>query len=249
MTSVVHEDVRESHEATQGQVIMPFYLLCDVSSSMSGDMAALNEAISDLIQSVASDPVVEDLTMLGIITFNHGAQVAVSLDSAGRITAPTLSASGGTSFAAAFREYHKAFEADRARLKAQGRKVYRSCVFFLTDGEPQDSNYMDTFRSLLTYDPATGKGNRAFPYFIPIGFRNAREADMRNLAYPTFGQKGRWFLTRNTKVGEVLKQVADMLGNTVISSGQSAAAGSPQIVPPAPTPGAGSQWGEAGDYV
>lgn len=244
------DEVRENQTAVQGQVIMPFYLICDVSGSMSGDIGHLSSGIRDLIDSVKADPVVEDLTMLGIITFNHQAQVAVPLDSAGRINQPNLSASGGTNYSSAFQEYHRAFTADRSRLKAQGRKVFRPCVFFLTDGEPGDRpTFLSTFRSLFAFDPHTGTGNQAFPYFVPIGFRTASEQDMRSLAYPDFGEKGRWFLTRNTKVSDVLKQVADMLGNTVISSGQTAAAGAPRIVPPTPPAGSDSQWGIAGGFV
>ncbi|WP_326946650.1 VWA domain-containing protein [Amycolatopsis sp. NBC_01307] len=232
---------------SDGQMIMPFYLLVDVSSSMSGDVGELTTAINDMVQAILKDPVVDDLVMLSIITFNHTASTIVPLSPPSDITVPALHASGGTSYGAAFNEYNRVFEADRARLKGQGMRVYRPCVFFLTDGAPGDSDHLTTFRSLFAFDPETRKGNRAFPYFVPFGFRGAPKDVMRSLAYPDFGKtKGRWFSSGSDKVGEILRAMTEVIGRTALSSGQSAAAGAPQIIPPAPTPGMDAQFGEAG---
>jgi hypothetical protein len=249
MTQSYSEEIRET-AVTDGQVIMPFYLIADVSGSMQGDVQELSIAIDDLIQTIRKDPVVDDLVMLSIITFNHSAQTLVPLGSPSELNPPIIQAGGGTNYGAAFHEYHRVFEQDRAALKGRGLKVYRPCVFFLTDGAPGDRDYAGTFRSLFAYDPATKTGNRAFPYFVPFGFRDAPEDVMRRLAYPDFGSiRGRWFLSRSSKVGEVLKAMAEVLGRTVISSGQSASQGVPQIVPPTPPAGMNAQFGEAGDTV
>lgn len=249
-THAESETVRET-SARQGQVIMPFYLVCDVSGSMSGDVDDLTKAVTELVQDIQNDPVVDDLVMLSVITFNHSATTVVPLSSPSDITPPRFSAGGGTGYSAAFTEYHRAFEQDRARLKSQGMRVYRPCVFFLTDGEPNDHHdYLRTFRSLLAWDPETKQGNKAFPYFVPFGFRDATEDVVKSLAYPTFGPaRGRWFLSRSNKVSEVLKTIRDVLGNTVISSGKSAGAGKPTIVPPTAQAGPDLQFGEAGDEV
>lgn len=237
-------------ESVAGQLIMPFYIICDVSTSMAGDMADLNKALADLVSDIMRNPVVDDLTMLSVITFSSSAQTAVPLNAPSEISLPTLTAGGGTNYGAAFREYHRAFEEDRARLKSQGKKVYRPCVFFLSDGAPGDSNYSQTFRSLFAYDPETGQGNKAFPYVVSFGFRDAPQQVMKELAYPDFGKsKGRWFLSRTNQIGELLKSMTSAIGNTVISSGQSAGAGLPQIVPPSPPAGQDMQFGNAGDIV
>jgi uncharacterized protein YegL len=234
----------------EGQLIMPFYIVCDVSGSMYGDMKELNEALQKLRADIMSDPVVDDLTMLSVITFESKAQTVVPLGPPSAITLPTLTAGGGTNYGAAFREYHRAFEADRARLKSEGKKVYRPCVFFLSDGAPGDSDYLQTFRSLLGYTPDTKQGNKAFPYVVTFGFRDAPQQVMQQLAYPDFGSvKGRWFVSRTSKVGELLKSMTGAIGNTVISSGQSASTGNALIIPPTMDPAAGAQFGEAGDYV
>jgi len=237
-------------DRVEGQLIMPFYLVCDVSGSMYGDIGALNAALSTLRADIMADPVVDDLTMLSVITFESSARTVVPLAAPSEITLPALSVGGGTNYGAAFREYHRAFEADRARLKAEGKKVYRPCVFFLTDGAPGDSDYLRTFRSLFAYDPETKQGNKAFPYLVAFGFRDATQRVMEQLAYPDFGRaRGKWFVARTSSVGELLKSMTSAIGKTVISSGQSVAAGAPQIVPPTVDQSSGMQFGEAGDIV
>lgn len=234
----------------EGQLIMPFYIICDVSGSMYGDMADLNAALAQLRTDIMSSPVVDDLTMLSVITFESSAQTVVRLAPPSQVTLPILTAGGGTNYSAAFREFHRAFEEDRARLKASGKKVYRPCVFFLTDGAPGDADYLQTFRSLFAYDPETKQGNKAFPYLVSFGFRDAPEDVMKQLAYPDFGRsRGRWFVARSSNIGELLKSMTSAIGNTVISSGISAGQGMPQIVPPTVPAGQGMQFGEAGDFV
>ncbi|MDS0132733.1 MULTISPECIES: VWA domain-containing protein [unclassified Amycolatopsis] len=249
MTQVSSETVSDT-SASDGQMIMPFYLIVDVSSSMSGDIGELRTALDDMVQAILEDPVVDDLVMLGIITFNHTATTVVPLCPPSEVNVPALQASGGTSYGAAFHEFKRAFDADRARLKGQGMRVYRPCVFFLTDGAPGDRDHLTTFRSLFAYDPESGTGNKAFPYFVPFGFRDAPEDVIRALAYPNFGKtKGRWFLSRSSNVREILRAMTEVIGQTALSSGQSVAAGAPQIVTPQPAQGMDTQFGDAGDWM
>lgn len=247
--AVLESNVQEVK--VQGQLVMPFYVICDVSPSMSNDMEALNAALVQLKADIMSDPVTDDLTMLSVIAFGGSARTVVPLAPPSEVVLPTLTMINGTTFGSAFKEYHRAFEADRTRLKAEGKMVYRPCVFFLTDGEPGDKmDYLQTFRSLLTYDPETKQGNKAFPYIVTFGFREATEKVMKELAYPDFGpSRGKWFLAHSNNVGELLRSMTNAIGNTVVSSGKSAAAGTPQIVPPEAPPQAGMQFGDAGDTV
>lgn len=45
-----------SERATEGQVVMPFYIVCDVSGSMCGDMADLNAGVAGLRQEIMKTP-------------------------------------------------------------------------------------------------------------------------------------------------------------------------------------------------
>lgn len=249
MTQSHSDEIREV-AVIDGQVIMPFYLIVDVSGSMVGDIAELESAIAELVATIREDPIVDDMVMLSIITFNSDARTVVPLSSPSEIMLPTLCAGGGTRYGAAFREFHRAFEQDRVALKGKGNKVYRPCVFFLTDGAPGDSDYAETFRSLFAYDPESRTGNRSFPYFVPFGFRDATDQVMRKLAYPDFGTtRGRWFLSRSSNVRDVIRSMTEVIGKTVVSSGQSASVGTPQIVAPTAPAGVNAQFGDAGDLM
>jgi uncharacterized protein YegL len=218
----------------EGQVVMPFYILCDVSGSMWVDIPALNAGIRELQQAIMRDPVVDDLTMLSVITFADTAHTVVPLDFPTEITMPTLVSGGLTNYGPAFREFHRAFTADRARLKNEGKRVFRPCVFFLSDGEPTDGDYAKVFASLVQYDPVTKQGNSAYPYVTAFGFREAAAETMASITYPTFGDKrGRYFLAEDgATVPDVLKAVAGAIATSVVGSANSVGNGAPRYLAP-----------------
>ena len=113
---------------------MPFYLICDVSLSMSDDMAALNDGIQRLRRSIVAEPLVDDVAHIGIMTFSDTAKMVVPLTQLSEQPVPLLSAEGATDYGAAFRELARVIPADFAALRAQGYRVFRPCAFFLTDG-------------------------------------------------------------------------------------------------------------------
>ena len=220
---------------SEGQVVMPFYIICDVSGSMCGDMVALNQGVADLQKEIMQDPVADDLVMLSVISFDDTARTVVPLDFPTAIKLKPLTCGGLTNYTAAFREFHRAFEADRTRLRGEGKKVFRPCVFFLSDGEPTVNDYQQVFKQLFGYDPATKQGNKAYPYVTPFGFRDATAATMEAIAYPDFGEKkGRYFLAKQgASVAQLLKEMTGVIANSVLSSGRSVGSGSAQFVPPA----------------
>lgn len=220
--------------STEGQVVMPFYIICDVSGSMCGDMATLNQGVADLRDEIKRDPVADDLAMLSIISFDDKARTVVPLDFPSELALAPLTCGGLTNFTAAFQEFDRAFQADRARLKSEGKKVFRPCVFFLTDGVPTSKDHVQVFQQLFGYDPISKQGNKAYPYVTAFGFRQATEESMRAIAYPNFGEKkGRYFLAKDgASVPSLLKSIADMIGQSVLGSSLSATTGTPQFVPP-----------------
>lgn len=239
-----------AHARVEGQLIMPFYLICDVSSSMRNDMDRLEAGLADLIADIAGYPVVNDVAMVSVITFASTARTVVPLSEPDAVTLPTFVAGGETNYSAAFREFHRAFEADRARLKADGTKVYRPIVFFLSDGLPTDSDYRQTFDSLLSYDPVTGTGNRAYPNVVAFGFRDAPEQIMRDLAYPDFGpRRGRWFHALTIQLADTFNTMFSIISATIIGSSESMATGRPRFVLPALPEDARFRFGEAGDLA
>jgi len=228
--------VSEEIARNEGQVVMPFYIICDVSGSMYGDMAALNSGLAQLRQEIMKDPVVDDLVMLSVIAFNHDARTVVPLTAPTEVSLPQLTAGGGTGYGAAFREFHRAFEEDKKRLKGEGKRVFRPCIFFLSDGEPGDTDYLRTFDQLFSYDRETKQGNAAYPYVTTFGFRDATQQTMEAIAYPRSGEpnkRGRWFIAKQGHaVDQLLKSMAGVIGQSVLKSGQSIGSGTPTFNPP-----------------
>ena len=73
----MNEQFRERTWAEQGQLVMPFYLVCDVSYSMTNDMVALNEGVRRLRRAIVSEPVVDDVAQIRTTTLSDIAKVAL----------------------------------------------------------------------------------------------------------------------------------------------------------------------------
>jgi len=241
------ERVTERAMVEPGQLVMPFYLVCDVSGSMAHNIAELNDGIRRLWRAVVSEPVVDDVSRIGILTFSDSAKVVLPLSQMSWNDVPALSAEGGTNYGAAFRLLAQTIADDAACLKAQGYKIYRPCVFFLTDGEPSDPDWDRTFRDTLTYDAATGRGMRAHPVFVPFGFRNASEHVLRRLAYPL--GKGKWYHSKSHNVEVALRGILDVIMNSVVGSGMSVSTGQPTLFVRGPAPDSGISSGDPDVWV
>lgn len=236
MTEYPTDDRIHDGSYSEGQLIMPFYIICDASGSMKDDLPALQRDLSELVNDIATNPLVDDTTMLSIIAFGTEARTLVPLSEPSSVTMPQLSVLGETSFSRAFEEYSRAFNADYKRLKQEGSKVFRPCVFFLTDGGATDPGTWEaTFQRLIVWDPKTRTGNQMYPYIVAYGFGSAQLEQLKKIAYPNFGEKlGKWFLSSTNDVHELLKSMIGTIGKTIVSSGQSVNAGQPQLfLPPA----------------
>jgi uncharacterized protein YegL len=235
------------YSAAEGQMVMPFYLICDVSYSMSRDMPALNDGVQRLRRSIVAEPLVDDVAHIAIMTFSDTAKVVMPLSQMSETPVPTMKVEGGTNYGAAFRELARVIPVDAAALKAQGYKVFRPCAFFLTDGEPLDGDYWGTFKSTLTYNGVTRVGMKQYPVFIPFGFRDAPEDVLKKLAYPP--EKGRWYHIKSHDIEQVIKLILDVIMKTVVSSGQSSSTGKPALVHAATPAAPGVTQGDAEDFI
>jgi uncharacterized protein YegL len=221
-------------DVSEGTLVMPFYIICDVSGSMKDDLPQLQRDLTTLVDQIGSDPVVNDITMISIIAFGTTARTLVSLSDAAHVTVPTLTLLGATNFSAAINEYADAYEADYARLKQQGKLIFRPCVFFLTDGQATDpGRWEQAFDQRIVNAPATSDGKRRFPYIVAYGFRQADRDQLRKLAYPNFGEKkGTWFHSHTNQVTDLLTSMVGAIGKSILASGRSATTGQPEFQPP-----------------
>lgn len=199
------------------QQILPFYLVCDESSSMAGDpIDAINESLPELHQEIGGNPVVADKTRFALISFNHQAQVLLPLSDLSDISSvPGLTASGGTSYSAAFNLLHDTITKDVAELKRDGHQVLRPAVFFLTDGQPNDTDEWPAAYQRIT-DPAWGPR----PNILAFGFGQAVEGTIQQVATV------RGFIADGSLgPAQALQEFAQSLIRSIVKSGTSAVPG------------------------
>ena len=233
---------------SKGRVVLPYYLVCDVSAAAAGNIGDLAVALQTLKRDLMRVPAVDETVALSLITFDETARTVAALAAPSAIELPTLSAGGGASFSAAIREYHRAFEKDRPRLKAEYDQVSRPCVFFLAHGAPKDRGYRETFRSLLGFDSRTGQGNPAYPRVIAIGLPGATRESLAGLAYPDFGdpaRRGRWFVVDPAPTAlDGYRPMVQIIHRTITATHATAAHGTLTFSPP--TSWTGTRNGVAG---
>jgi uncharacterized protein YegL len=213
---------KRRHESTSlapGGPVMPFYLICDASGSLHGEIAPLRGNLERLRRAIVSGPVVDDVAQFCIISFSDVAKVLTPMGQMSGI--PALTAVGGANYGGAFSLLAQCIERDSRNLKAQGYKVYRPCAFFFTASEPSDSDWHDAFINTLTYDHKTGLGMKKYPIFVPFGFRGVPESVLGKLAYPP--ERGRWYHENNASVEEAVRDISGMIMKTVITSDNNSA--------------------------
>jgi len=149
--------------------ILPFYLLVDESGSMSGSPEdAVNEGLMTIWREVVKEPLVSKMAWVSVIAFSDHAEVLLPLTDLNEITAmPRCSTKGATNFGNAFRKMKQVIDSDVMDLKAQGMKVIRPVVFFMSDGEPTDAGWQQAHAELT--DP--GYGFR--PHIMSFGIGSA----------------------------------------------------------------------------
>ena len=132
-------DAHDAFAQEESYPVLPICLTIDVSGSMtsSGAIGAVNACLPDLRAMVLADPTIGEMARLSLVTFESAARTVVPSADIRDITFPVLTASGGTSYAAALRETRAAVER-AVRELGRGVRIFRPVVFFISDGEPND---------------------------------------------------------------------------------------------------------------
>jgi uncharacterized protein YegL len=166
--------------------ILPFYLLCDESSSMEGDrINTINAALPELHQEIAVNPRVADKAHFGVIGFNTGAAVRLELsDLSDVLDMPELVALGTTNYTAAFDLTRDTIVKDVRRLKSLQHQVLRPVVFFLSDGLPSDGQgNLDSTNSWTdAWEALTSPDFRAHPNIVAFGIGECDAEIIRRVA-------------------------------------------------------------------
>lgn len=211
--------------------LLPFYLVVDVSASMSGaKLDAANRILPRVLDALADAPILGDKVRFGLVDFSDDARVVLPLcDLLERgVTLPTLTTRGGTSYGAAFRLLRGEIESNVRQLKADGFAVHRPAVFFLSDGAPTDreADWEQAFRELTDFS--------MFPNVVPCGVDGANPGVLRTVIHPAEGGKRMrmYLMDEGENPAEAIGMVAEVLISSVLASGASMAKGSSGIMLP-----------------
>ncbi|HZN80514.1 MAG TPA: VWA domain-containing protein, partial [Mycobacterium sp.] len=198
-------------------ILLPFYLVIDVSFSMSGaKLSTANAILPSVADALAKNPILNDKVRFSLVDFSDDARVVLPLCDVSTATQlPNLAVRGGTCYGAAFKLLRRQMQSDVAQLRADGYKVHRPAVFFLSDGEPGD-NWKDDFETLTEYDPSTGKGFKWHPVVVPCGVEDADRDVMRQLVHPP--NKSKLYMMKDgSDASAAIKAMAEVLISSVLA--------------------------------
>ena len=205
-----------------GQELLLFYMVLDESGSMgpNGGIQAINTALPELHATLAADPLVVDKSRLAIIAFSDNAEVILPLSKVTDVSdMPGVQEAGVTNYGQAFRLLRSTIETDVQSLKQQGYRVYRPCVFFMSDGEPSDQ-WEAEYQNLMNHE--------YHPGIVAFGVDGADPTTLAKIATL------RCYVGRDTVgAGRALASVMSSIGNSIISSTSNAHSGPANIdLPP-----------------
>lgn len=122
-----------------GSEVLPCYVVCDVSLSMTDHIEELNAGLREFRGAVHADASVTDRLRCSLVGFAETSRVLHPLHPTAKLAdLPAPEPCAGTNFGPAFTLLRTAIDQDVRDLKARCLRVQRPIVFFLSDGQPTD---------------------------------------------------------------------------------------------------------------
>ncbi len=119
---------------------LPVYLLIDTSGSMSGQpIAAVNEGLQMLINTLRSDPQALETAYISVITFNSKAEQIVPLTELSAFQPQKVKASGTTAIGEALSLLAASIKSEVRSASGRQKADWKPLVFLLSDGGATDN--------------------------------------------------------------------------------------------------------------
>ncbi len=152
--------------------VLPCYVVCDVSLSMTDHIDELNAGLREFRGAVHADSSVAALVHCCLVGFAEAPKVLQPLYSLATLPElPRLGPSAGSNFGPAFTFLRGAIDRDVRGLKEDRVRVHRPIVFFLSDGQPTDPVTWPAGYAALT-DPAWSSRPSVVAYGIGAADRD-----------------------------------------------------------------------------
>jgi uncharacterized protein YegL len=205
-------------------LVLPFYVVVDVSQSMTGALVNASEILLKVADTIDGSPMLGDLVRFGAMDFSDDARVVLRLGDVRDVDQlPAFSARGGTSFAAAFRLMRRELENDLDQLRVDNFRAHRPAVFFITDGVPTD----DPEDLRAAYAELTDPSFRGRPNLLLFGVGDATKESLDQWVFPKTGPRPmRSYLASGIDPKRAIDRIAEaLLGSIVASVGSVSAEG------------------------
>jgi uncharacterized protein YegL len=203
--------------------LLPVYVLADESSSMAPYAGDLNSGMVSLHEALRSEPMVAAKVRLSVLGFSNNVSVRMALaDLRSEEALPLLQIGGGTNYQAAFQDLLTRIPQDIATLKASGYMVHRPAVFFLSDGQPNNSKWRKE-HGQLTDKSVTP----AAPNIIACGVGEVEAGTILQVATQ---QDFAFVSVAGADIGSSIAKFFIALTSSVVQSGRSLSSSHPELV-------------------
>lgn len=203
--------------------LLPVYVLADESSSMGNYVRELNTGVTALCETLRSEPMVASKVRLCILGFSDDVAVRLALaDLRSTQEMPQLVVRGSTNYQAAFQDLLTRIPREIQTLKQNGYLVHRPAVFFLSDGQPNNSSWRQVHKTLT--DKSATKGS---PNIIAFGIGSVHAETILDVATQ---QQFAFVSTPGAAIGQAITKFFAALTQSVVVSGRSLTDGNPELV-------------------
>ena len=202
--------------------ILPFYIVCDTSTSMKGEpIRVVNDELPQIHKTIATDPLINDKCQLSVLSFNTTTQVDLPLQRLTEVKEmPKLLAGGRTNYGVFFRKFREIIKNDLAQIRNKGNAPLRPVVFFISDGGATDS-WIKIFEEF-----SDRKLNPEAPVLVSFGVGKAKESSIIKIGIH------RAMMAKNVEsVPAALREVIKSLTNSIVNSSREF---TPKIILPEP---------------
>jgi uncharacterized protein YegL len=216
------EPTTNAQELSVAQKLFLFYVVCDESTSMTGEpVATLNRMLPQVHQDVRDNPAIDNVRF-SLVAFADQPSTLVGLaDLADINSMPGLTANGSTNYEGVFDHLRAVIERDVRLLRADNFRVARPCVFFLSDGAPNPgTDWMGALAKLT--DPGFGP----HPNIVAFGIGKADETVLRRV-----GTLATYMVVDETETARALSEWAVILQQSMVSAASTGTISVPANVP------------------
>ncbi len=202
--------------------VLPVYFIADESGSMCNEVKQLNEGLVSLLDAMQSETMAAAKIRFCMVGFNESVRCYLEPSDLRQLEdMPELTASGTTSYRAAFFELRERIPSDVIKLKGEGYEVHRPAVFFLSDGAP---NLHDGWEAALSEVKSEDFKER--PNILAFGIGEADPEIIRQVATaPQYA----FVSAQGVETGTAIAEFSKALTRSVVASGQGLVGGAAQL--------------------